>query len=42
MFYAARKTIKIWDVNSDIIVISKLTEKKKLILSIWMGIQIKL
>ena len=32
--YVAKKPVKIWDVDVDNIVISKLTEKKKLILSI--------
>ena len=40
-FYAAKKPIKIWDINVDNIVISKLIELK-LILSSWLDIQVKL
>ena len=36
-----KKPIKIWDVNADNIVISKLIEKK-LVLSIWLDILIKM
>ena len=35
MFYAAKRPIKIWGVNVDNIVISKLIKKKK---SIWLEI----
>ena len=40
-FYAAKKTVNIWDVNADNIVTWELV-KKNLILSIWLDIQIKL
>ena len=40
-FYGAKKTIKIWDVDIDNIVISKLIEINE-ILSIWISIYMKL